>query len=214
MEFDEHKSEQVEAQSGEKKAEQGWELYTVLHDLCYALAAITLIFTFAVRLVGVDGSSMYPTFVDRDFLILESNVLYQSPKQGDVVVLNVPTDAVRGPIVKRVIATEGQTVDIDFDRGVVYVDGEALSEPYTYEPTYNSFGSMGLDYPVTVPENSVFVMGDNRNNSLDSRAAAIGCVDRSRILGRALFILFPGRWTDDYGHVIGGRDFSRIGAVS
>lgn len=212
MEFEEERPAQQTEPKGNSSS--AWELYTILHDLAWALAIIALIFTFVVRLVGVSGSSMYSTFVDKDFLLLEGNVLYQTPKQGDVVVLNVPTDAVSGPIVKRVIATEGQTVDIDFDLGLVYVDGAALDEPYTYEPTYNSFGTMGLDYPVTVPEGSVFVMGDNRNNSLDSRAAAIGCVDKSRILGRALFILFPGRWTDNFGNVIGGRDFSRIGAVS
>lgn len=212
MEFEEERPAQQTEPKGSSSS--AWELYTILHDLAWALAIIALIFTFVVRLVGVSGSSMYSTFVDKDFLLLEGNVLYQTPKQGDVVVLNVPTDAVSGPIVKRVIATEGQTVDIDFDLGLVYVDGAALDEPYTYEPTYNSFGTMGLDYPVTVPEGSVFVMGDNRNNSLDSRAAAIGCVDKSRILGRALFILFPGRWTDNFGNVIGGRDFSRIGAVS
>ena len=212
MEFEEERPAQQTEPKGNSSS--AWELYTILHDLAWALAIIALIFTFVVRLVGVSGSSMYSTFVDKDFLLLEGNVLYQTPMQGDVVVLNVPTDAVSGPIVKRVIATEGQTVDIDFDLGLVYVDGAALDEPYTYEPTYNSFGTMGLDYPVTVPEGSVFVMGDNRNNSLDSRAAAIGCVDKSRILGRALFILFPGRWTDNFGNVIGGRDFSRIGAVS
>ena len=212
MEFEEERPAQQTEPKGNSSS--AWELYTILHDLAWALAIIALIFTFVVRLVGVSGSSMYSTFVDKDFLLLEGNVLYQTPKQGDVVVLNVPTDAVSGPIVKRVIATEGQTVDIDFDRVQVFVDGEPLDEPYTYEPTYNSFGTMGLDYPVTVPEGSVFVMGDNRNNSLDSRAAAIGCVDKSRILGRALFILFPGRWTDNFGNVIGGRDFSRIGAVS
>lgn len=198
----------------EKKEDPRWESYLMLHDVAYMLTVITLLFVFFVRLVGVDGSSMFPTFVDHDMLILESNCLYRQPKQGDIVVLNVEAFKDKGPIVKRVIATEGQTVDIDFEKGEVFVDGELQDEPYIYDYTYNSFYEQGLDYPLTVPDNGVFVMGDNRNNSTDSRAARVGCVDRSRILGRVLFILFPGRQTDWLGTVNGGRSFGRIGAVS
>ena len=110
----------------------------------------------------------------------------------------------------------GQTVDIDFDLGIVYVDGEVLDESYTFEPTYRSYLEIGegLDYPVTVPEGSVFVLGDNRNHSADSRYAPLGCVDESRILGRVLLRILPGRQTNEEGDVVGGRDFRRIGAVS
>ena len=206
--------ESAQAPAEKKKEDSRWESYLMLHDVAYMLAVITLLFVFFVRLVGVSGSSMFPTFVDHDMLILESNCLYRQPKQGDIVVLNVEAFKDKGPIVKRVIATEGQTVDIDFEQGMVYVDGELQEEPYIYDLTYNSFYELGLDYPLTVPENSVFVMGDNRNNSTDSRAARVGCVDRSRILGRVLFIIFPGRQTNWLGEVTGGRSFGRIGAVS
>ena len=197
-----------------KKTERGWESLAFLHDMVYLLAIVTILFTFFFRLVAVDGSSMYPTLVDKDYLVLESNFLYRNVNQGDIVVLKV--DYFDKPIVKRVIATGGQTVDIDFDIGIVYVDGEALDESYTFEPTYRSYLEIGegLDYPVTVPEGSVFVLGDNRNHSADSRYAPLGCVDESRILGRVLLRILPGRQTNEEGDVVGGRDFRRIGAVS
>lgn len=201
----------------EEQGPKGYELFTVLRDVVNMLAVVTLVFVFFFRLVGVDGSSMYPTLVDRDYLVLESNFLYRSVHAGDIVVIDPPEEAgFSGPIVKRVIATGGQTVDIDFDAGVVYVDGEALEESYVFEPTYRSFREVGdgLDYPVTVPEGSVFVLGDNRNHSADSRYAKLGCVDESRILGRVLLRIIPGRQTNEEGDVVGGRDFRRIGAVA
>lgn len=201
----------------EEQEPKGYELFTVLRDVVNMLAVVTLVFVFFFRLVGVDGSSMYPTLVDHDYLVLESNFLYRSVHAGDIVVIDPPEEAgFSGPIVKRVIATGGQTVDIDFDAGVVYVDGEALEESYVFEPTYRSFREVGdgLDYPVTVPEGSVFVLGDNRNHSADSRYAKLGCVDESRILGRVLLRIIPGRQTNEEGDVVGGRDFRRIGAVA
>ena len=207
-------SGQPAEQTADKKADNGWEALSLLHDLVYMLAVVTILFTFFFRLVAVDGSSMYPTLVDKDYLVLESNFLYRDVKQGDIVVLKV--DYFEEPIVKRVIATGGQTVDIDFDQGIVYVDGTALEEDYINEPTYKSYleYGMGLDYPVTVPEDSVFVMGDNRNESADSRFAPVGCVPESQISGRALLIVLPGQQTDKEGSVTGGRVWSRIGAVS
>ena len=200
----------------QQKESSGYEAYTMLHDLVTILAVVTVLFVFFFRLVGVDGSSMYPTFVNHDYLILESNFLYHTVDRGDIVVLSVDAFADQGPIVKRVIATGGQTVNIDFDTGTVYVDGKALSEDYTFEPTYESYEEYGLslDYPVTVPEGSVFVMGDNRNHSADSRYSPVGCVEESRILGKAIFILFPGQQTDELQQVTGGRNFGRIGVIS
>lgn len=195
----------------DEPAPKGYDTFTLLHDVIWMLAVVTIIFVFFFRLVAVDGSSMYPTFVNADWLVLESNFLYKDVSRGDVVVLNVDVPTLDGPIVKRVIATGGQTVDIDFAAGAVYVDGKLQIEAYISEPTLLSGG---LEFPVTVPEGCVFVMGDNRNNSHDSRFTDIGCVSTDRILGKVLFILFPGRETDGYGNVVGKRDFGRIGAVS
>ncbi len=202
-----------------KKQAAVHELYYLLHDVVYLLAAVTLVFVFFVRLVGVKGDSMYPTLWDQDFLILESNFLYRGDdlKYGDVVVLNVPYYEERneGPIVKRVIATEGQTVQIDFESGAVYVDGVMLSETYINEPTtYNWDGELGLQYPAVVPENCIFVLGDNRNNSMDSRYASIGMIDERCVLGKVLLIALPGQVTDDLGNVVMPRDWGRIGLVS
>ena len=190
---------------------KGYDSFTLLHDVIWMLAVVTIVFVFFFRLVAVSGSSMYPTFVNADWLVLESNFLYRDVSRGDVVVLNVDVPTLDGPIVKRVIATGGQTVDIDFATGAVYVDGKLQIEAYISEPTLLSGG---LEFPVTVPEGCVFVMGDNRNNSHDSRFTDIGCVSTDRILGKVLFILFPGRETDGYGNVVGKREFGRIGAVS
>ena len=207
-------SGQPAEQTADKKTDNGWEALSLLHDLVYMLAVVTILFTFFFRLVAVDGSSMYPTLVDKDYLVLESNFLYRNVKAGDIIVLKV--DYFEEPIVKRVIATGGQTVDIDFDQGIVYVDGAALEEDYINEPTYKSYleYGMGLDYPVTVPEDSVFVMGDNRNESADSRFAPVGCVPESQISGRVLLIVVPGSQTDKQGNITGGRVWRRIGAVA
>ena len=155
---------------------------------------------------------MVPTLQDKDIMIV-SNLGY-TPARGDVVVLNKKSFTY-GPIVKRIIATEGQTVDIDFENGIVYVDGQPLDEPYIFEPTHNSNAQYGLslEYPVTVPENCVFFMGDNRNHSSDSRISYVGCADRSCILGRVLLRIIPGKQTNEFGELTGGRDFSRIGTV-
>ena len=215
--------EQAQAEAAKReeerlqRREKRYEMFTVLHDLVYILAGITIVFVFFFRLNGVDGSSMFPTFVNHDYLVLESNFLYRNVHRGDIVVLEPPEEAgFSGPLVKRVIAVGGDTLDIDFDAGIVYVNGEAIEEDYIFEPTYRSYREigMGLEYPVTVPEGSVFVMGDNRNHSNDSRYAPLGCVEQSSILGRVLFVLIPGRQTNEEGTIVGGRDFSRIGAVS
>ena len=202
----------------EKPAQpKGYETYLCLYDLVRMLSVITVIFVFFFRLNGVSGSSMYPTLVNKDYLVLESNVLYREVKQGDVVVLSTPPFSDRGELlVKRVIATGGQTVDIDFNAGVVYVDGTPLSEDYIFEPTHLSYAEYGkaLDYPVTVPEGSVFVMGDNRNHSEDSRYSDVGCIKEEAILGKVLLVIFPGRQTNEFGEITGGRDWSRFGVIA
>ena len=211
-------SEETEVKE-KKKASAAEEFHLLLHDVVYLLAAVALVFVFLVRLVGVKGDSMLPTLQNVDFLLLESNFLYKGDdmKYGDIVVLNVPyyEEQGDGPIVKRIIATEGETVDIDFDTGAVYVNGVMLTETYINDPTYYNWdGEYALDYPAVVPENCIFVLGDNRNNSMDSRYAPIGMIDERSVLGKVLFILLPGQTVDELGNVITPRDWGRIGLVS
>ena len=138
-----HAQQPDEAQTPAKQPEpKGYEAYLSLFDLVRMLAVITLMFVFFFRVNGVSGSSMYPTLVDKDYLVLESNFLYRNARQGDIVVLYTPPFSDNDELlVKRVIAVGGQTVDIDFNAGVVYVDGQALDESYTFEPTYLSYSS-------------------------------------------------------------------------
>ena len=191
----------------EKSAEEktGREAYEWVQALVCSVLAVVVIFTFVIRLIGVDGHSMVPTLQDGDRLLVLNSMLYNDYKYGDIVVLRKDTFMAE-PIVKRVIATEGQTVDIDFVTGTVYVDGVALREDYINELTYMDEGTQ---FPLTVPEGSIFVMGDNRNRSDDSRNAELGTVDTRYVIGRAVFLLFPG--TDE---VTGERDFGRIGVIA
>ena len=216
MQDDELILEQEEEQTPEEPGGWRYEVYSTLRDFVWILTIVTILFVFVIRLVGVDGSSMYPTLYDRDYLLLTSNVLDRDFKNGDIVVLSKSIPEVpqldSTPIVKRVIATEGQTVDIDFDLGRVTVDGEVLDEPYINDLTHLNYGD-GLTYPATVPEGCIFVMGDNRNNSTDSRYAPVGMVDTRYVVGSVLLRVFPGRTTDARGTVTGGRDFSRLGVV-
>jgi len=183
------------------------ELLEYLHDIVYILALILLVLTFCFRVVIVSGSSMFSTLVDGDYLLLLNNPLCGELEQGDIVVASM--DRFRGgeAIVKRVIATEGQTVDIDFRQGIVFVDGVALEEEYIYTQTHLS---EGMEFPLVVEEGCVFLMGDNRMDSRDSRAPEIGQVDTREILGRAVFLMLPGTGTGEYTVE---RDFGRIGGL-
>ena len=181
------------------------EILSYLHDLVYGLAVVLLVFMLFFRIVVVSGPSMMQTLKNGDCLLLVCNTFYGRPKQGDIVVASKSTFKNGEPIIKRVIATEGQEVNIDFVKGIVYVDGVALDEPYTNTPT-TLFE--GVQFPVIVEEGCVFVMGDNRNDSWDSRSQDIGMIDRRELLGRAIFIAFPGVNKDS-----GRREFNRIGAL-
>jgi len=169
----------------EKQLKQSSEVLDWLYSAVTAIVIAILLCSFVIRPITVIGSSMVPTLEERDLLLVSK--LFYEPKYGDVVVLR-KSSFMESFIVKRVIATEGQTVDIDFVEGVVYVDGEALDEPYVNSLT---FDSEDFTEPVTVPEGSVFVMGDNRNRSTDSRSARLGCVDERLIIGKALIRLAP-----------------------
>ena len=188
---------------------ESWQKSTMLylHDLTHLLAVIMVVFLLLFRIVVVSGSSMYNTLWDGDWLLVVSNVFYGEPEYGDIIVASKDSFNDGEPIIKRVIATEGQTVDIDFETGTVYVDGVILNEEYIYSPTTDD---EGMKFPLVVEENCVFAMGDNRGVSNDSRYPAIGQIDQREILGRAVFLLYPGSGT---GIFRGERDFDRIGAL-
>ena len=177
-----------------------------LHDFVTWLVAILLIFLLLLRVVVVSGPSMNTTLVHGDYLLLINNVFYQNPKQGDIIVAAQSSYHGGEPIIKRVIATEGQWVNIDFETGVVYVNGTALDEPYANTPT-NLYE--GVDFPLMVDEGCIFVLGDNRNASKDSRSPEIGQIDKREILGKAVFLFLPGK-----DPVTNEMNFKRIGALS
>ena len=176
-------SEETDRSPVEKVPGEG--AFEWVQSIVSALVVCILIFVFLCRTVGVVGPSMQNTLVEGDRLIV-SNFLY-TPTYGDIVVFR-KTSFKNDAIIKRVIATEGQIVDIDFYEGVVYVDGVALDEPYTASPTYDPEDFSG---PVEVPEGCIFVMGDNRNHSTDSRDGRISCVDTRCVIGKALFRITP-----------------------
>ena len=170
-----------------KETSLGYELYLNVRTLVFVLAALILVFTFVVRIIVVSGSSMENTLQNGDSMLVWC--LGYEPKQGDVVVLTQRSYQ-EDSLVKRVIATEGQRVDIDYETSTVYVDGVALQEDYIKEameiPNYGE----GLNH-VTVPEGCIFVMGDNRNDSADSRYPSIGIIDTRSVIGRAVMVVFP-----------------------
>ena len=191
-----------------EKNEGNGSVLEYLHDVVYILALILVVFTFCMRVVIVSGSSMFNTLVDGDYLLLLNRPLCGELEQGDIVVASMERFKDGEPIVKRVVATEGQTVDIDFRAGIVYVDGVALEEEYIYTPTHLA---EGMEFPLVVEEGCLFLMGDNRGDSRDSRAPEIGLVDEREILGRAVFLLMPGTGTREYTVE---RDFGRIGGLN
>ena len=173
----------------EEKLSFAQTLLEYAHDMIYILAAVLVVFTFLMRIVVVSGDSMFDTLVDGDYLLLVNNPICGQLEQGDIVVASMDRFRNGEAIVKRVIATEGQTVDIDFRNGIVYVDGEALNETYTYT---NTNISEGMEFPLVVEDGCLFLMGDNRNESMDSRNPSIGLVDEREILGQAVFLMMPG----------------------
>ena len=185
--------------------ESGKDFYEWVQALVCSVLVVVMLFTFVIRMIGVDGHSMVPTLQDGDRLLVLNSMLYDDYKYGDIVVLR-KSSFLSETIVKRVIATEGQTVDIDFSTGSVYVDGVLLKEDYINELT---FTEEGTEFPLTVPEGSIFVMGDNRNHSNDSRDSRLGTVDSRYVIGKAVVLAFPGP-----DIVMGKRDYSRIGVIA
>ncbi len=176
-----------------------------LKDILCVLAVFMVIYMLFFRVVVVVGPSMNDTLVDGDRLVLLNSLVYTKPKQGDIIVASKESFGGGECIIKRVIATSGQTVDIDFEHGIVYVDGLALDEEYISSPTTRPEGTI---FPLTVEEGHVFVMGDNRDNSKDSRDPSIGLVDQREILGKAIFILLPGN-----NRGAEQADYGRIGVI-
>lgn len=168
-----------------KKRDTRGEIYDWIQCIITALIFCVVLFVFFIRLVDVSGSSMNPTLSNGDKMVVSD--LFYTPKQGDIVIFRKDSYKEEA-LVKRVVAVEGQTVEIDFDKGIVYVDGEALDEPYIAELTHNALDFKGAQ---TVPEGCVFVMGDNRNDSRDSRDSRIGMIDTRQITGKVYFTIFP-----------------------
>lgn len=169
-----------------KRQKSSEDAYDLIQSVVVALVFCVLVFSFLFRIVEVRGSSMRPTLDMNDKVIMSK--LFLKPKQGDIVVFK--KDSFKDePLVKRIIATEGQIIDINFREGKVIVNGEELKEPYIMEPTTGE--AYDFNGPITVPENCVFVMGDNRLHSTDSRYSKIGFVDERYIMGKVYFTVFP-----------------------
>lgn len=171
------------------------ELFEWLEIICTSIVAVVIIFTLLFRVITISGDSMLNTLRNEDKVIITN--LFYTPKQFDVVVISENAlnsyegEQIHDRLIKRVIATEGQVVNIDFNKGKVYVDGVELNEPYTKTPTTRPGD---VKFPVVVPEGHVFVLGDNRNESLDSRSTSVGnggMVDVRYILGKAVLRVYP-----------------------
>ena len=197
-EFDKNTDEQILNDEQQENKQENIKIFIFdwLEVLVHAIIAVVICFSFFFRIATIDGPSMENTLLNGERVII-SNLFYE-PKVGDIVVISrnkensvFTMNESNTPIIKRIIATEGQTVDIDFKQGVVYVDGIALDEPYTKTPTNRKWD---IEFPVTVDEGCIFVLGDNRNDSLDSRDARIGeygMIDTRYILGHAVYRIFP-----------------------
>lgn len=180
----------------EKNRTTAEEIFDWLDVFATAIITVVIVFSLICRIATVQGESMQNTLFTGDKVVI-SNLGY-TPEQGDIVVVsrnaNNSLDAVAAsnePIIKRVIAVGGQTVNIDFERGVVSVDGVELEEPYTKTLTTSKYD---VEFPIYVPEGYIFVLGDNRNDSMDSRDSRIGdggLVDTRYVLGHAIFRIFP-----------------------
>ena len=174
-----------------KKRPAGAELFEWLQMVMACVLGAVLAFNLVVRLSVVDGQSMDPTLEHGELMLVWS--LGYTPRQGDIVIINKTTADFlhEQAIVKRVIAVGGQTVDIDYEKSRVYVDGERVKEDYILEEMYLPGNPYMRETHFEVPEGEVFVLGDNRNGSTDSRDERLGTIDEGYILGRAVAAIWP-----------------------
>ncbi len=162
--------------------------------ILFAISIVVICLTFVFRLVDVDGTSMESTLESKDKVIVTN--LFYTPKDGDIIVISHGAEYAK-PIIKRVIATEGQTIKLDYENDRIIVDGVVLEEPYISDSTFaGNYGD--YEIPEVVPEGKVFVMGDNRRVSLDSRRTEIGLIDVDNVIGKAQFVAFP---FSDFGYL-------------
>ena len=197
-----------EAKPSRKKLTKAQMFFKDVKDVLVIVTVFMLVYVLFFRAVVVVGDSMYDTLASGDYLLVLNNLVYKDPKPGDIIVAS--KDSFRGGecIIKRVIATEGQKVDIDFATGKVYVDDQLIDEPYLQSPTTRP---EGVRFPLIVEEGCLFVMGDNRIESMDSRDPTIGQIDKREVLGKAIFLLWPGRGSAKCPSEL---DLSRIGGLN
>ena len=169
------------------------EIFSWVESLVFAVVILVVVNSFLFRTTVVDGKSMEPTLHDKEYLIV-SKLFYNEPKKGDIITF-YSAHYWNEVLVKRVIANEGDILDIDRDTGNVSINGQTINEPYISERIRYI---EDVDMPYTVPEGCVFVMGDNRNHSTDSRSTTVGPVKYESIIGKVLLRVFP---------------FNKIGAV-
>ncbi len=176
-------------------------LYDWVNSIIVAVIAVVILLTFFFRLIDVDGTSMEPTLINTDKVIVSE--LFYTPDNGDVVVISHGEEYDK-PLIKRVIATEGQSIRIDFDNNAVYVDGVLLDEPYIQGNTIRG----DAEIPEVVPQGKVFVLGDNRPVSLDSRYHEVGLIDVDSIIGKAQFVIIPHSYAEN--NIKPKLDFTKI----
>ena len=162
-------------------------IFDFMRCLFFAISVVVICLTFIFRLVGVEGSSMEDTLSTNDKVIVTN--LFYTPTNHDIVVISHGAEYEK-PIIKRVIATEGQTLKLDYENERIIVDGVVLDEPYIKGTTFSDNYS-NYDIPEVVPKGKIFVMGDNRKVSLDSRSTEIGLIDVDNVIGKAQFVAFP-----------------------
>lgn len=176
-------------------------LYDWVSSIVVAVVAVVILLTFCFRLIDVDGTSMEPTLINTDKVVVTN--LFYTPTNGDVVVISHGEEYDK-PLVKRVIATEGQTLRIDFDNNQIYVDDKLIDEPYIQGDTVKG----NIDIPEVIPEDKVFVLGDNRPVSLDSRYHEVGLINEDSIIGKAQFVIIPHIYNE--GEIMPTLDLSKI----